>query len=39
VDISEKKEVAYKDREYMGAKSKGYDSSMKRVVKDYPLNE
>ena len=37
VDLSEKNEVVYRDRGYFGAKSKGYDATMKRAVKEHPL--
>jgi IS5 family transposase len=29
--------VVYRDREYFGAKSKGYDATMKKVIKEYHL--
>jgi IS5 family transposase len=29
--------VVHRDREYFGAKSKGYDATMKRTVKEYHL--
>jgi hypothetical protein len=29
--------VVHRDREYFGAKSKGYDAKMKRAVKEYHL--
>jgi IS5 family transposase len=32
VDLSEKNEVVYRDRGYFGAKSKGYDATIKRAV-------
>jgi hypothetical protein len=28
--------VVYRDRGYFGAKSKGYDATMKRAVKEHP---
>ena len=37
VDLSEKNEVVYRDRGYFGAKSKSYDATMKRAVKEHPL--
>jgi hypothetical protein len=36
-DLSEKNEVICRDRGYFEAKSKGYDATIKRVVKEYPL--
>ena len=29
--------MVHRDREYFGAKSKGYDAKMKRAVKEYHL--
>jgi transposase, IS5 family len=29
--------VVYRDRGYFGAKSKSYDATMKRAVKEHPL--
>ena len=29
--------MVYRDREYFGAKSKGYDATMKKVIKEYHL--
>jgi len=37
VDLSEKNEVVYRDRGYFGAKSKGYDATMKRAVRGHAL--
>jgi IS5 family transposase len=37
VDFSEKNEVVYRDRGYFGAKSKGYDATIKRAVKEHHL--
>jgi len=37
IDLSEKNEVVYRDRGYFGAKSKGYDATIKRAVKEHLL--
>jgi IS5 family transposase len=37
IDLSEKNEVVHRDRGYFGAKSKGYDTTMKRAVKEQPM--
>ncbi len=37
VDLSEGNEVVYRDRGYFGAKSKGYDKTMKRAANEHPL--
>jgi IS5 family transposase len=37
VDLSEENEVVYRDRGYFGAKSKGYDATMKRAVRGHAL--
>ena len=37
VDLSEKNELVYRYRKYFGAKSKGYDVTMKKAVKEPPL--
>ena len=37
VDSSEKNEVVYRDRGYFEATSKGYDSTMKRTVKEQTM--
>jgi len=37
VDLTEENEVVYRDRGYFGAKTKGYNTTMKRVVKGHTL--
>ena len=37
VELSERNEVVYRDRWYFGAKSKGYDKTMKGAVNEHPL--
>ncbi len=37
VDLTEENEVVYKDRGYFGAKTKGYNVTMKRAVKGHTL--
>ena len=37
VDLTEENEVVYIDREYFGAKTKGYNATMKRAVKGHTL--
>jgi hypothetical protein len=37
VDLSEKNEIVPRCRGYFEAKSKGYNITMKRTVKEYPL--
>ena len=37
INLSEINKVVYRDRGYFGAKSKGYDATMKRAVKEHPL--
>ena len=37
VDLTEENEVVYRDRGYFGAKTKGYNTTMKRAVKGHTL--
>ena len=37
VDLTEENEVVYRDRGYFGAKTKGYNATMKRAVKEHTL--
>jgi IS5 family transposase len=37
VDLAEEGEVRYGDKAYSGAKTKGYDASMKRAARGHPL--
>ena len=37
VDLAEKGEVRYGDKGYSGAKTRGYDASMKRAARGHPL--
>jgi IS5 family transposase len=37
VDLAREGEVRYTDKAYSGAKTKGYDASMKRAARDHPL--
>ena len=37
IDLSEPGEVSYRDRGYSGAKSKGYDASMKKGARGHPI--
>jgi hypothetical protein len=37
VDLAEVGEVRYGDKAYSGAKTKGYDASMKRAARGHPL--
>ena len=37
VELSEKNEIVYRYRRYFEAKSKGYDVTMKKAVKEPPL--
>ena len=37
VDLSEKREVVYRDRGYQGAKCKGYSATMKRGARGHPI--
>ncbi len=36
IDLSEINEVVYQDKGYFGAKSKVYDATMKRSIKEHP---
>jgi len=38
VDLASEREVRYGDKGYHGAKTKGYDASMKRAVRGHPLS-
>jgi IS5 family transposase len=38
VDLANKGEVRYGDKGYHGAKTKGYDASMKRAAREHPLS-
>jgi IS5 family transposase len=38
VDLAEEGEVRYSDRGYHGAKTKGYDASMRRAARGHPLS-
>ena len=37
VDLTEENEVVYRDRGYFGAKTKGYNATMKKAVKGHTL--
>jgi IS5 family transposase len=36
MDLSEKNKVVYRDKGYFGAKSKNYNATMKRSLKEHP---
>ena len=37
IDVSEEGEVVYRDRGYSGAQCKGFDATMQRGVRGYPI--
>jgi transposase, IS5 family len=37
IDLLENNEVVYRARGYFGAKSKSYDATTKKLVKEHPL--
>ena len=37
IDLSSPGEVVYRDKAYFGVKSRGYDATMKRAVRNHPL--
>ena len=37
IDLSEPREISYRDKGYSGAKSRGYDAAMKKGARGHPI--